>query len=71
MRVEEEIIDGVVYKKHITEESDLATQEQKDDWKAVCLSCELYNKDNTCGSCGCIVDALMALTTSKCPENKW
>ena len=71
MRIEEEIIDGVVYKKHITEESDLATQEQKDAWKAVCLSCEFYNEDNTCGSCGCIVDAMMALVTSKCPENKW
>ena len=71
MRIEEEIIDGVVYKKHITEASDLSTQEQRDTWKSVCLSCELYNEDNTCGACGCIVDALMALATSKCPENKW
>jgi hypothetical protein len=71
MRIEEEIIDGVVYKKHIAEASDLSTQEQRDTWKATCTSCELYQENNTCGSCGCIVDALMALTTSKCPENKW
>ena len=71
MRIEEEIIDGVVYKKHIAEAVDLSTQQQRDTWKATCISCELYQENNTCGACGCIVDALMALTTSKCPENKW
>ena len=71
MRIEEEVIGGVVYKKYIPEESDLSTQEEKDSWKATCLACELYREDNTCGSCGCIVDALMSMATSKCPENKW
>lgn len=71
MRTEEEIIGGVKYVKHISEESDLSTQEQRDTWKAVCLSCELYQEDNTCGSCGCIVDALMSMSTSTCPEGKW
>lgn len=71
MRTEEEIIGGVRYVKHIAETPDLSTQEQKDAWKAVCLSCELYQEDNTCGSCGCIVDALMSMSTSTCPEGKW
>lgn len=71
MRIEEEMIDGVVYRKHIQETSDLSTQEQRDTWKAVCLSCELYREDSTCGHCGCIVDAMMTLATAKCPENKW
>jgi len=71
MRTEEEIIDGVRYVREIYEDSDLPTQAQKDAWKAVCQSCELYNSDNTCGSCGCIVDALMNLAVSVCPEGKW
>jgi hypothetical protein len=71
MRIEEEIIDGVVYKKHIAEASDLSTQQQRETWKAVCLTCELYREDNTCGACGCITDALMSMALSKCPENKW
>ena len=71
MRIEEEIINGVKYVRHIQEESDLSTQAQRDAWKAVCLSCELYNEDNTCGACGCITDALMSMATSVCPEGKW
>jgi hypothetical protein len=71
MRIEEEIIGGVVYKKYIIEESDLATQEQRDTWEVVCQSCEHVQEDGTCGACGCIREALMNLVTSTCPEGKW
>lgn len=71
MRTEEEIIDGVRYVKEVYEDSDLATQEQKDAWEATCQSCEYGEEDGTCGACGCIREALMNMATSVCPEGKW
>lgn len=71
MRIEEEIIDGVRYVKHIYEEFDFATQEQKNIWEAVCQSCEHVQEDGTCGACGCLREALMNLATSVCPKGKW
>ena len=71
MRTEEEIIDGVRYVKQILEDSDLATQEQKDAWEATCQTCEYGEEDGTCGACGCIRETLMNLAVSVCPEGKW
>ena len=68
---EEEIIDGVRYVKQILEDSDLATQDQKDTWESICQSCEHFQSDDTCGACGCIRESLMNLATSVCPEGKW
>jgi hypothetical protein len=37
-----------------------------------CNSCELLNKKNeTCTSCGCIVEYKGRMETESCPENKW
>jgi hypothetical protein len=71
MREEEQIINGVRYVKEIYEDSDLATQEQKNTWESVCQSCEYVQQDGTCGACGCIRETLMNLATSVCPEGKW
>lgn len=71
MRTEEQNIGGVRYVKQILEDSDLATQEQKDAWEATCQSCEYGEEDGTCGACGCIRETLMNLAVSVCPEGKW
>lgn len=71
MKTEEEIIDGVRYVKQILEDSDLATQEQKNTWTSICQSCEHLQEDGTCGACGCIRETLMNLAVSVCPEGKW
>ena len=71
MYTEEQIIDGVRYVKQILEDSDLATQSQKDTWENICQSCEHLQEDGTCGACGCIRETLMNLAVSVCPEGKW
>lgn len=70
MKVEEQIIDGIVYRTITHEESDLATQAQKDAWLSVCNTCE-YKQDDVCGSCGCILESIMNLNTAVCPAGKW
>lgn len=70
MRIEETIVDGTLIKQYITENSDLATQEQKDIWSQICNTCDQKNNDS-CNYCGCILNTLMAFKTSKCPLNKW
>ena len=70
MIIEEQIIDGITYRKTIYEESDIATEEQKDAWMQVCNTCE-HKQDNKCGQCGCLLVNLMSFVTSNCPLNKW
>jgi hypothetical protein len=70
MIIEEEIIDGVTYKKVIYEESDMATEAQKDAWMQVCNTCE-YKQDDRCGYCGCWLENIMSFATSTCPLDKW
>lgn len=71
MHTEEQIINGVRYIKQILEDSDLATQSQKDAWEVTCQTCEYFQEDNTCGACGCIRETLMNLSISTCPKGKW
>ena len=48
----------------------MATSQQKDEWLDICNTCE-YKNDTRCKYCGCIIDTLMMLKTSKCPIEKW
>ena len=60
MIIEEQIIDGITYRKTIYEESDMATEEQKDAWMQVCNTCE-YKQDDRCTYCGCCSPVLCHL----------
>jgi len=70
MIIEEEIIDGITYRKTIYEESDMATEAQKDTWMQVCNTCE-YKQEDRCSYCDCWLNSIMSFTTSTCPLNKW
>lgn len=70
MRIEEQYIDGVLYKNHILEESDMATEQQKNSWLSTCQSCDKYGVDK-CNECGCLLVTIMTYSTSRCPLNKW
>jgi hypothetical protein len=70
MQIQETIIDGIVYRNFIYEESDMATQSEKDSWLSVCNTCE-FKQDDRCGSCGCILESIMAYKTATCPAGKW
>lgn len=70
MITNEYYIDGVKITEIITEESDLSTIEQKDNWLLICNNCEYYS-NNICNQCGCIVANIMTYKDSKCPINKW
>ena len=71
MRTEETILNGVIVRDTVYEAEDLATQDQKVTWEAICQSCEYVQEDGTCGACGCLRESLMNLVTSVCPKNKW
>ena len=71
MEIETYIENGITINKITPTEQDLASIDLKENRKNVCLSCVHYNEDNTCASCGCIVDTLMTFKISKCPINKW
>lgn len=71
MKVLEKIEDNGVLVREITyEPGDMMEDSQKMVNKNICFSCEFYNNDS-CLVCGCLVDSLLFLKTSKCPENKW
>ena len=70
MKIEESTIDGITIYTKIYEESDFATEQQKETWKSVCNTCEFKNNDS-CGKCGCLFESLMNLAEAKCPIDKW
>lgn len=70
MIIEEEYIDGVLFKRHILEESDMSTEQQKTNWLSICESCDKYGIDK-CNECGCLLVTVMSFATSTCPLNKW
>jgi hypothetical protein len=70
MIIEEQYIDGVLYKNHILEESDMATEQQKNNWLEICKSCDKYGI-NKCNECGCLLVTIMTYSKSTCPLNKW
>lgn len=70
MKTNEYYIDGVKITEIITEDTDLSTKEQKDNWSSICNTCEYFSND-ICNQCGCIVLNIMTYKDSKCPINKW
>jgi hypothetical protein len=70
MRIEEQYIGGVLFKNHIMEESDMSTEQQKNNWLTTCQSCDKYGVDK-CNECNCLLVTIMAISTSRCPLNKW
>jgi hypothetical protein len=71
MKIKTYIENGITINQVTPLEQDMASIELKENRKNICLSCIDYNNDNTCNSCGCIVDTLMTFITSECPINKW
>jgi len=70
MQIQETIIDGIIYRTFVYEESDMATSEQKSSWMSICDTCE-FKQEDSCGSCGCILESIMAYKTATCPAGKW
>jgi hypothetical protein len=70
MKIENTIVNGIPLQTIIYEKRDMATNQQKDEWLDICNTCE-YKNDTRCKYCGCIIDTLMMLKTSKCPIEKW
>lgn len=72
MQTETYIENGVTINIITPDESDLASTELKEQRKAICIECNLYDSEgNSCNSCSCIVDTLMTFKTSICPTGKW
>lgn len=72
MTTETYIEKGVTIHIITPDESDLASAELKEQRRNICSSCNKYNtEENSCNTCGCIVDTLMTFSTSKCPDSKW
>ena len=72
MQTETYIENGVTINIVTPDESDLASTVLKEQRKAICIECKLYDSEgNSCSSCGCIVDTLMTYNTSICPDNRW
>lgn len=61
---------GVEIIENITEEGDMSTETQRNNWLSICNQCEHY-VDGICDQCGCIVLNIMEFNTSKCPINNW
>lgn len=70
MKTTVQTIDGIPVTTITYEDSDYATDIQKENWISVCNGCESKGEDN-CKSCGCLLDSLMNLATAKCPLDKW
>jgi hypothetical protein len=61
---------GILIREIVYESIDMMEDSQKLINKNICSSCEFYNNDS-CSACGCLVNSLLFLKTSKCPKNKW
>jgi hypothetical protein len=70
MQTTVQIIDGIPVTTITYEDSDYATDTQKESWLSVCNVCESKGEDR-CNSCGCLLDSLMNLATARCPIDKW
>jgi len=70
MRIEESIVEGVLVRNMIYDETDLSTEEQRNTWITICNNCD-KNNNGICTICGCIIQSLMSFSNSHCSINKW
>lgn len=70
MRIEEELIDGIIVRNIINEDDDFVTEEIKTFRKNICNICENYN-NGQCLLCGCVTETKILYIESECPINKW
>lgn len=56
--------------EQLTLETDLASEEKKDERVSICLGCP-FLKGQTCTKCGCYALFRASLSSKSCPVNKW
>ena len=70
MIIEESIVNGILVKNYIYEETDIRTTEEKVALLSICNSCE-FKQGDICGNCGCLLASRMYYKDTNCPINKW
>lgn len=70
MREETYFENGIKITSIVLEDTDLASDELKNERLTVCQNCEEYSNES-CSQCGCILSTIMMYKVSKCPLNKW
>jgi formamidopyrimidine-DNA glycosylase len=59
-------------KINIVEDEIKATVEEQQRRQQLCDNCPLYNKhDDTCTSCGCLIERKKLYASDTCPEGNW